>query len=775
MKLFKFQTDAAIQIRKRYLDYAKSPNRIGGIEQPFVQLLNSITGSGKTPMLAYAMSEIRQHSKQAPLVLWISKGKVVVDQTTANFLEGGKYRDNVKEFAVRRLSDVSVREIIDEGGPLIVTSTVAAFNREDKEGLNVHRIQQDKGNMSIWDAISRRAQKSPLFIVYDEGHNSTDKQLDMLLDLNPKGVILSSATMDLTPKLSKIISNQNYTDDLSKMKNNLDPVVTWVDTKQAVDMELVKSSIHIGGRSNLDEYIIQEMHKQYQVLSKKADALGISPKCIYISNTNINARLGHPDDEEMPFHQRQARPIVIWRFLVEKCKVNPKEIAVYCDLQGRKDTFPKDFCLFRGGENDYAKLIDGDFKHIIFNLSLQEGWDDPECYFAYIDKDMGSRVQITQVIGRVLRQPKAKYQKDESLNTAHFFIRFQNKEEFRKVLEQVRLEMEGRTPGIKVTGTFNGQGSFAPLSPKKVLAVPKAAIDRVDASNKMSEELKRFFDYSGSDDAKATGQGADVSLDTASGRYLNGMDANSRLVWDAKGPGQPIQIGRYIQKRLMEINPGASEAVLVDPQKYPKLAAKVDLGSVACIKADELAQKLSNLYEESVSIVIDRYSEYKIGEYQPHKNIEHFSNALHAGYDGLNGDELACAQAIDKTRLPWVRNYPPNGYFLPLPLAGSARRFFPDFCVFDKKMIWLIEPKGAHLLKESIRNKMLFIDRQQGAPEIKVVLISKGQYDNTGKQLSANGVTVFRKRSGNSQAEHFSDYEACVFGVLGVGKQKRGG
>lgn len=773
MKLFKFQSDVAIQIRKRYLDYAKSPNRIGGVEQPFVQLLNSITGSGKTPMLAYTMLDIKQHSKQEPIILWVSKGKVVVEQTTANFLEGGKYRDNVKDFMVRRLSDVTVREIIDDANPLIITSTVASFNREDKEGLNVHRVQQDKGNISIWDAINKRAQNTPLFIVYDEGHNSTDKQLDLLLDLNPKGVILSSATMDLTPKLSRIIANQGYTDDLSKMKKNEDPVITWVDTKLAVDMELVKSSINIGGRSNLDEYIIQEMHKQYQALSKKAESLGISPKCIYVSNTNINSRVGHPDDEEMPFNQRQARPIVIWRFLVEKCKVNPKEIAVYCDLQGRKESFPKDFCLFRGGENDYANLVNGDFKHIIFNLSLQEGWDDPECYFAYIDKEMGSRVQITQVIGRVLRQPKAKYQKDEALNTAHFFIRFQNKEEFRQVLEQVRLEMEGRTPGIKVTGTFNGQGQLAPLTPKKMFAVPKAAIDRDDASKKMSDELKRFFDYSGSDDAKAEGQGADVSMDTASGKYLDGIDANSRLVWDAKGPGQPIQIGRYIQKRLLEINPGSAEAVLIDIQKYPRLAAKVDLGSVACTKADELAQKLSNIYEESVSIVIDKNSSYKIGDYQPHKNIEHFSHSLHSGYDGLNVDELACAQAIDKTNLPWARNYPPNGYFLPLPLAGAARRFFPDFCVFDKNVIWLVEPKGAHLLKDSIRNKMLFIDRQPGAPEIKVVLISKGEYDNTGKHISSNGVTVFRKRSGNSQAEHFPDYDNCIFSVFGVGKQKR--
>lgn len=768
MQLFKFQLDAATQIRERYLQYAKLPNRIAGVEQPFVQLLSSITGSGKTPMLAYAMTDIRLYSKKQPIVLWISKSKVVVDQTTANFQDGGKYCDIVKSFTVLRLADIQVSDILAYDKSVIITSTVAAFNREDKEGLNVHRVQQDKGNVSIWEAINKRAKETPLFIIYDEGHNSTDTQLDLLLDLNPTGVILSSATMDLTPKLSKLINNQGYTDDLSKMRQNLDPVVTWVDTKQAVENELVKNCIHIGGRSNVDEYIIQEMHKQHTALRKKAEMLNLDtfPKCIYVSNTNQNSRVGEPDDEEMPFNQRRARPIVIWRFLVTKCKVNPKEIAVYCDLKGRKETFPKEFNLFRGGDNDYAKFIAGDFKHIIFNLSLQEGWDDPECYFAYIDKEMGSRVQITQVVGRVLRQPKAKYLKDEAFNTAHFFIRFQNKEEFSQVLKQVQQEVEGRTPGIKVTGTFNGQGKLDPLSSKKDYEIPRTAIIREAASKKMSDELKIFYDFENSSDAKALGHGSNVVLETASGKIMNGIDSNQRLLWSPKGPGQPIQIGRYIQKRLIEVNPGAAESISIDAVTYPRLAAMVDLGSTACLRADELAQKLSDIYEEGVSIVIDKNSRYLIGEYQPHKNITSFSNAIHAGYDGLNGDELACAQALDKSKVPWARNKPPTGYFIPLPLAGTARRFFPDFIAFQKNVIWLIDPKGAHILKDSIRNKLLFIDKKVGAPEIRVVLISKGKYDNTAKQLSSTGVTVFRKRSGNSQVEHFDNYESCIFSIL---------
>jgi type III restriction enzyme len=49
-----------------------------------------------------------------------------------------------------------------------------------------------------------------------------------------------------------------------------------------------------------------------------------------------------------------------------------------------------------GGEQDFAVFTAGGYKHIIFNQSLQEGWDDPACCFAYIDKSMGSSIQVNE-------------------------------------------------------------------------------------------------------------------------------------------------------------------------------------------------------------------------------------------------------------------------------------------------------------------------------------------------------------------------------------------
>lgn len=58
--------------------------------------------------------------------------------------------------------------------------------------------------------------------------------------------------------------------------------------------------------------------------------------------------------------------------------IDPAEIAVYCSLKMDKEfPAPDGFHLFKGGDDDYEAFSAGPYRHIIFNLSLQEGWDDP--------------------------------------------------------------------------------------------------------------------------------------------------------------------------------------------------------------------------------------------------------------------------------------------------------------------------------------------------------------------------------------------------------------
>ena len=85
MDLFPFQSAAASQIAERFGDYAADPLMVDRTRSvPFFQMLVSITGSGKTLILADAVAQMQARLPMQPVVLWLSKGRVVVWQTYAN-------------------------------------------------------------------------------------------------------------------------------------------------------------------------------------------------------------------------------------------------------------------------------------------------------------------------------------------------------------------------------------------------------------------------------------------------------------------------------------------------------------------------------------------------------------------------------------------------------------------------------------------------------------------------------------------------------------------
>jgi len=67
----------------------------------------------------------------------------------------------------------------------------------------------DNADRSTWEALKIRqdekGQRRPLIVVYDEAHNLTDQQVDLLLELEPEAFLLASATMRLSQHLSEQI------------------------------------------------------------------------------------------------------------------------------------------------------------------------------------------------------------------------------------------------------------------------------------------------------------------------------------------------------------------------------------------------------------------------------------------------------------------------------------------------------------------------------------------------------------------------------------------
>ena len=213
MDLLPFQADASTQIADRFSEYMADPLTVRRSQLvPFYQNLSAITGSGKTLILADTIESFRSRLPVEPIVLWLSKGRVVVWQTFAN-LSTGKYAGLIGGFTVKPLLDCRPGDVEDASRGLLLVATVGKFNQRDKEegDRKIFRVQFDVADRSLWDLLKARQDSSrrrrPLIIVYDEGHNLSNLQTQLLMELEPDALIAASATMRIPEALAGTIED----------------------------------------------------------------------------------------------------------------------------------------------------------------------------------------------------------------------------------------------------------------------------------------------------------------------------------------------------------------------------------------------------------------------------------------------------------------------------------------------------------------------------------------------------------------------------------------
>jgi type III restriction enzyme len=775
IELHEFQQQAATTMVDRFTQYVNDPITHGRKseqrEVPFYQALSSITASGKTVILADVVKSIGMSLPVPPIVLWLSKGKVVVEQSLANLMKGGKYHHLLGDAEVKPLAEYDADDVANVAKPLVYFATVGTFNQKDKENgtLVIYRCDIDTTDESTWDALKVRTTRDnlrrPLIVVYDEAQNLTDQQTELLLEQEPKAFLLASATMRLPDLLGRRVINplkdEGWTDDT---------LVTAVDATAVAESGLVKATLALAGYQSPMEETVGQMMKDMKQAT--ADAKGYRlegrPKAIYVCNTNIVAgNANETDDPKQPFAQRQAPPILIWRELVEHHKVDPDDIAVYCNLKMHKDyPAPDGFHLFKGGDKDYDTFTAGDYHHVIFNLSLQEGWDDPWCYFAYIDKSMDSRAQIEQVIGRVLRQPGVRHYPAERLNTAHFYVRVDRNQVFQQLINSVEDQLRNEAPGIRVITTAPGKATPVEYKPKKPLDVPRVAIDADEAKAPIAKLIRTLTDYRTGNASNTKGKGSRSLV-----QRRIGDDSESDVKWETFEQSGRVLARFIFQRELRRRYVGASMVTSTSDAKFDAL---VGLGSSADVHITEVAKEVADTYLDNVELVQQRVNPYVVGTQLARPDeITKFKNSLHTGYAGLNTLEAPFAKVLDKQSVPWVRNPSRTGYGIPLPSYGPTHNFYPDFIVWvDAKNVIVIDTKGGHLLAEAAYRKLLYLNPPRNSPRrVFVRLVSEGTYNADTGLLSKDGYTVWGATAAKPRTvKHFDTLEELMPVALRPGR-----
>lgn len=741
LELLGFQQEAADKLVDSAVNYFTAGHDVmGGRPIPFVGQLKAVTGAGKTPILATVVGRLNP-----AIVLWTTKFGSVVDQTVSNLAAGGKYHHLLGSDSVEviNFSDIQSparwqRILESKEGLTILVSTVAAWNSSVKDDrLNVHRSDpnSDWGDKSRWEQLKTLRQR-PLYVVYDEAHNTTTEQVELLDDLDPSGFFIASAS----PVKGKL---QSYLTLLSEEQRK--QRITSVNTRAVVDAQLLKSTISLADYDSSVDEMVKDVVERRKFIEQRLVELGSAtvPKAIYVVETsNITAKGAEP------------RPVTIWKMLVNECGVSPDSIAICTNTK----ELPKDAVRVQTVD----KLSDK-FTHIIFNKKLQEGWDDPSVYVCYFDGKTDSATRIQQVIGRALRQPNVRHLSDENLNTAYFFVNCPN-EALEKIVDQLKEELaiyKDGAPDDFEPFQFKEERKALPKIPLKTEWAHKLKAPRLQLELPTGDSLrglikKRTYGFS-SEDRMASGR---ALVNVVSVRTGDVEQQTRDLLEDMR-----VRCGAYLQEQIRIMSKNCSDSL------PPSIFLNSKLDKTACYKSKalehyrDLAIDVVREYENHVQLrelADPESSEYIVGPYPPSGSVpKDFKHAGHSYYDAkaFNPDELEMAKALDKfADYVWVRNKDRVGYGIPLPIkSGSSSTFYPDFLWWVKNTVWALDPTGKHILEEKIRTKLLAVP----AP-LRIALITRKKLDSNYKEVSNDGWSILRFRIGNPAPETFDTLDELL-------------
>ncbi len=212
-----FQERAARQVASRHARHLEETAARAGEEReraPFFQAFAAITLSGKTLVLGDAVSLIQEPMAVKPVVLWLSRGRVLAQTTFNSFQPGGRYHallaggvpvTPLAELAAAGVARAAVAG--DSATTAVWFGTIGTFAADDSPGAGFSVAGSDVDALApeALAALRERrltdGRRRPLILVYDEAHELSAAHAGLLLSLEPDVVLLASATMKMPQAL----------------------------------------------------------------------------------------------------------------------------------------------------------------------------------------------------------------------------------------------------------------------------------------------------------------------------------------------------------------------------------------------------------------------------------------------------------------------------------------------------------------------------------------------------------------------------------------------
>jgi type III restriction enzyme len=312
--------------------------------------------------------------------------------------------------SARRVEKEQLKFFRDSGGNIVNHFPPENEPGKHKELLrrfpNLDMLQQDEksGEYLVKTSLANLVRICEPPVILDEGHKATSKLArDTLESFNASVIIELSATPPTTAN-----------------------VLVQVGGKELLDEQMIKLPINIANsnQQSWKDCLTQARDKRVElakVAEKNARQGGLSIRPIVLVQVE---RTGADKRDAWYVHSEDVR-----EYLQEKLDVPANNIRV---KSSSKD------------EIEGIDLMDEDcpVEWIITKAALQEGWDCPFAYVLVSLNNTGSARSMTQLVGRVLRQPHVQQTPFQSLNESYVYCL---KRKAQDILRDVKkaLEKEG--------------------------------------------------------------------------------------------------------------------------------------------------------------------------------------------------------------------------------------------------------------------------------------------------------------------------------------------
>lgn len=372
------------------------------------------TAGGKTFIACNALNTIFRHTPadKPKVVAWFVPSDTILKQTLKNLQDTSHpYRQKIdshfgsavrvvdKEAALfgNGISPTKIREQLT-----IFVLSVQSFAANNKDGRRVYRENENLAEYAkLYDSLTKQVDGSdetsliqvlsylnPVVII-DESHNfEANLRVDMLKSINPAFILDLTAT--------------------PREKSN---IISFVDAIKLKRANMVKLPVIVYNHRSTNDVISSAIQMQ-RSLEQKAIAMEANGGR-YIRPIVLFQAQPKTDDDNITF---------------DKIKTKLIEIGI-----------PEDQIKIKTASKDEIKntdLLSRDcpVRYIITVNALKEGWD---CLFAYILASLAnktSRVDVEQILGRVLRLPYTTKHAEELLDLSYVFT---SSNDFRETVENI--------------------------------------------------------------------------------------------------------------------------------------------------------------------------------------------------------------------------------------------------------------------------------------------------------------------------------------------------